>query len=476
MNAQLAWLAGRLGRGSGRGEAVRFGLVVFGGALAAVLLLSAALVSVIRGGNCQQGCTRGQLYRTDLLDQAGLRPGVVTALLLMVIPVLVFLGMCARISAAQRDRRLAAIRLAGGTPGQVRLLAAADTSAPAALGALLGLLAFLIAKALLERSYLRDTDELLDTAAAAGPGSALHDNALSPLRAARALPTDVPVPVGRSLLVVLLVPALCAASAVLALRQVQITPLGIVRRTRPRPRATALLTLAAGLVVLAAAPVTGGLVLPVLAVGAALVILALAACGSWLAARTGALTARRTGRPALLLAGRRLQADPHGQGRALSGVVLAVLVASGASVLRSATLTQQAGDDGFYRGAYDLVDLALLIALVVAAAGLLVASCESVQERRQTLASLQAAGVPLAVLRRALLLQALLPAVPAVLLAATAGGPVGQLFAGVIGGLTFPWPRLLAVLAIALAAICLSTVLTLPLLRRSAQPAELRQT
>jgi len=205
------------------------------------------------------------------------------------------------------------------------------------------------------------------------------------------------------------------------------------------------------------------------------VILALVSSGSWLAARTGALVAPRTGRPALLLAARRLQADPHGHGRALSGVVLAVLVASGASVLRSATLRYEAARDTFYRNAYDLVDLALAVALVVAAAGLLVASCEAVLERRRTLASLWAAGVPLATLRRAVLLQALLPAVPALLLAAIVGTAVAQV-PGAVGGLTFPWLRLLAILAAALAAVCLSTLLTLPLLRRSAQPAELRQT
>lgn len=275
-------------------------------------------------------------------------------------------------------------------------------------------------------------------------------------------------------------PALCAASAVLALRQVQTTPLGVARGARRQPRGTAFLALGAGLVLLVTAPLgaalAGGLFLPLLAVGAVLVIVALMSSGSWLAARTGALVARRTARPALLLAARRLQADPHGQGRALSGVVLAVLVASGASVLRAVTLAQQVDDDTFYRNSYDLVDLALAVALVVAAAGLLVASVEAVLERRRTLASLWAAGVPLATLRRAVLLQALLPAIPALLLATAAGTAATQVVAGATGGLTFPWLRLLAILAAALAAVCLSTVLTLPLLRRSAQPSELRQT
>jgi len=473
---QVSWLAGRLARGSGRAEIVRLALVALGGALTSVLLLSAALVTAIGGGNCQQGCTHGQLYRTDLLDQAGLRPGVVTALVLMVVPVLVFLGMCARISAAQRDRRLAAIRLAGGTPGQVRLLAAADTAVPAAVGALIGLVVFALAKVLLERHYLDATDAFLRRALAHVPAVAGSSPDALGAAPARALPTNVAMPFGRSLLVVLLVPALCGASAVTALRQVQTTPLGVARRSRPAPRPAGFGGLALGLVVLAFAPQFGLLSLPAIAVGAVLVIIALASCGSWLAARTGAIAARKTGRPALLLAARRLQADPHAQGRALSGVVLAVLVACGANVLRSAILIQQGAQAGSYRTAYALVDLALFVAVVVAAAGLLVASCEAVLERRRTLANLWAAGVPLPTLRRAVVLQSLLPATPALLLAAAAGTLTGQLFAGAVSGFTVPWLRLLAILAIGLVAVSLSALLSLPLLRRSTRPEELRQT
>lgn len=467
----MTWLVRALTLGSGRSELVRVLLVAAGGALATVLLLAAALVTAVRGGECADGCVQGGLYRTDLLDQGGLRPGVAVALLLMLIPVLVFLGMCARVSAAQRDRRLAAIRLAGGTPGQVRLLAAAETAVPAGAGAGLGLLVFVVVKVLLERQYQVATDRLLGSALPAGTSYA---EALASVPD-RALPTDVPLPPLLSLLVLLAVPVLCGASAVLALHRVQTTPLGVARRARPTPRATGLALIAFGVVLPAVAVPLGVHVLPVLAVGAALVMLGLSACGSWLAARTGAVIAARTGRPALLLAARRLQADPRAQGRALTGVVLAVFVASTAGVLRSVTL-QLAPDDAFFRGAYNLVDLALLVALVVAAAGLLVAACEAVLAGRRTLASLWAAGVPAATLRTAVLLQALLPAVPALLLAAATGTLAGQVSAVAVGELTVPWLRLLVVLAVALAAVAASTALALPLLGRSRSPSALRQT
>ena len=451
----MNWLAGRLAAGSGRGEVIRVVLVALGAALGTVLLLSAALVTAIDGGfDREVGGELGTGYRTELINQSGLRPGVVTALALMLVPVLVFLGMCARISAAQRDRRLAGVRLAGATPGQIRLLAAAETALPAALGAALGLLVVLVGKALLERRYLSTE---------AGLGLA------------RALPTDVPLPPVRSLLVLLAVPALCAASAVLALRRVQATPLGVTRRAQPAPRAGGFAALLIGLVLVAGAPLTGDAILLVLAPGAVLTMLGLTAAGSWLTARAGTLAARRARRPALLLAGRRLQADPRAQGRALSGIVLAVLVASGAAVLRASTLRSQ-DNRSFYRSAYDLVDLALVVALVVAAAGLIVAACETVLERRQTLASLSATGVPLATLRRAVLLQTLLPAVPAVALAAAAGATGALALTVSVGNAVVPWARLLSVLAIALLTVTAASAATLPLLRRAIRPTELRQT
>ncbi len=451
----MSWLAGRLAAGSGRGEAVRVVLVALGAALGTVLLLSAALVTAIRGGfDRAVGGEQGRAYRTALIDQSGLRPGVVTALVLMLVPVLVFLGMCARISAAQRDRRLAAVRLAGATPGQVRLLAAAETALPAAVGALIGLLTMLVAKSLLERHYLQTE---------AGLGLA------------RALPTNVPLPPVRTVLVLLLVPALCAGSAVLALRRVEATPFGVSRRAQPAPRAGGFVVLLVGLVLVVGAPLTGEAALVPLALGAVLTMLGLTSAGGWLTARTGSMVARRAQRPALLLAGRRLQADPRAQGRALSGVVLAVLAASGAAVLRTETLRSQQ-DDGFYRSAYDLVDLALLVALLVAAAGLLVASCESVLECRRTLASLAATGVPQGTLRMAVLLQSLLPAVPAVALAAAVGAFGALALTASFGDAVFPLARLLGVLALALLVVTAASAATLPLLRRAVRPTELRQT
>lgn len=56
-----------------------------------------------------------------------------------------------------------------------------------------------------------------------------------------------------------------------------------------------------------------------------------------------------------------------------------------------------------------LIDFATLLVLAIAAAGLLVATIDSVLERRRPLAVLAAVGTPVSLLRRAVLLQSAIP-------------------------------------------------------------------
>lgn len=152
-----------------------------------------------------------------------------------------------------------------------------------------------------------------------------------------------------------------------------------------------------------------------------------------------------------------------------------MLVASGAAVFRAETLRSQQGDV-FPRKAYKLVDLALLVALVVAAAGLLVASADVVLERPRTLALLAASGVPLGTRGRAVLLQSLLPAVPAVAMATVPGSAAVLALTATFGEVVVPRGRLLGVVTSALLAVTAASAATLPLLRRAVRPSELPQT
>lgn len=77
--------------------------------------------------------------------------------------------------------------------------------------------------------------------------------------------------------------------------------------------------------------------------------------------------------------------------------------------------------------------------------------------------------------RRAVLLQSLLPAVPAVALAAVVGATGALALTATFGDAVVPWARLLGVVALALLAVSAATAATLPLLRRAVRPTELRQ-
>lgn len=138
-------------------------------------------------------------------------------------------------------------------------------------------------------------------------------------------------------------------------------------------------------------------------------------------------------------------------------------------------------------GAFALVDLSLGIALVVAAAGLLVAAAEGLVERRRTLAALVAAGTPRGVLARAALAEAVLPLVLPVLAAAASGTAVTYAVYGrtSIGfdeatqqsieiAVPLPWLGLAVVILGSLAAITAVTALALVFLRQATDLDELR--
>lgn len=80
-----------------------------------------------------------------------------------------------------------------------------------------------------------------------------------------------------------------------------------------------------------------------------------------------------------------------------------------------------AASDDFYLGAMNLVDLAVAVAMAIAAGGLLVALVEGIIARRRAYAALVATGVPRGTIGRSLLWQSLAPAAPAVAVALTVG-------------------------------------------------------
>ncbi|MBR8641713.1 ABC transporter permease [Streptomyces tuirus] len=441
---RLAW---ELTRGSDRGEWWRVTLTATGAALATGFALAAVVLASLRG-------SYDVPYATGLLDEPGTRSGVIVGLLLLLVPVLGFLGQCARIGAVHRDRRLAGLRLAGATPWQVRRIAALETGLAALLGSAV---ATVFSVLLLLRVWGRP-------------------NALAWLGIA---------------LVAVAVPVLGAVAGALALRRVVASPLGWVRRLGPRGgRGPGLLFLAGVLIVAVmallavattstAAPNRPNGELPLQLMG---VVLAVGAGAVWLsgatAKATGRILAVRARSAATLIAAERLRDDPWSAARTHAAVLLVTVVGTGFMGIRQVlsdvvhTSRNLAEPASYYTTGLDLTGAAVVIAFAITLSGLAVGTAESLATRRRGLAAQAAAGVPRSVLGRALLLETALPLAPAVLLAGLGGIAIGAWYA-LLGDRPVPWAIALVPLAV-YAACLLAAATSLPLLRRSVRPGELR--
>lgn len=226
--------------------------------------------------------------------------------LALLFPVFMFIATATRLAATRREQRFAAMRLVGGTPRQISVLAAVESAVSAVAGTAVGFALFLAFRGLL---------------------------AGIPFTGAPFFPADLSLNAADVLLVAFGVPVAAAAAARLALRRVRISPLGVSRRGTPRaPRAYRLIPLAAGIAELAywvgrrPASTTGQIwafVPGLLVVMAGLVI-----AGPWLTMTGSRVMARHTRRPATLIAVRRLADNPQAAFRAISGLVLALFVTS----------------------------------------------------------------------------------------------------------------------------------------------------
>jgi hypothetical protein len=228
---------------------------------------------------------------------------VVVALSLL-FPVLIFIGASTRLAAAHREQRFAAMRLAGATPRQVSVIAAVDSLTAAVAGTAAGFGVFYLLRPAL---------------------------AAIPFTGERFWTADLSLGAADVLLVAIGVPVAAAIAARLALRRVRISPLGVSRRVTPAaPRIYGLIPLLAGVAELLyfvnrRPSSTNGQILAY-APGFLLIIAGLVIAGPWLTMASSRLMALRTGRPAALIASRRLSDDPRAGFRAVSGLIIALFV------------------------------------------------------------------------------------------------------------------------------------------------------
>jgi hypothetical protein len=258
--------------------------------------------------------------------RGGLTPGGVDLILSVVglallLPVLIFIGTATRLSAARREQRFAAMRLVGATPRQVSVIAAVESAVAAAVGVAIGCGLFFLLR--------------IPLAAIPFTGQSFFPAELS-----LSLPDILAVAAG--------VPAASAVAALVALRRVYISPLGVTRRVTPPPlRAWRVLPLPAGLAYLGffvahgipASPAAQ--ILVVFVPGFALIMIGLVIAGPWLTMAGARVLARRASRPGALIAARRLADDPRAAFRAVSGLVLALLIFTVAAALLATQNTKQ---------------------------------------------------------------------------------------------------------------------------------------
>lgn len=238
---------------------------------------------------------------------------------LVLFPLLSLVGQAAGVAAERREHRLAALRLAGATRSQVLWLSAVEQTVLGFLGAIAGLIGYVVLSPLIARIPL------------GGGRWYLHD--LTPSWWV-------------ALVVLVAVPVLSVVSVLIGLGRVSITPLGVVRgQTRKSTSALRLVLLVIGPIMLAVLG-TGGAVLP-LVIGIGMAALAVRVVGPWAVQVVGRFLARTAKGPVVLLAGRRLADDPKAAFRPVAALVLSGFVTGFLALFMPYGLSQDGKDVSF---------------------------------------------------------------------------------------------------------------------------------
>ncbi|WP_328649863.1 ABC transporter permease [Amycolatopsis sp. NBC_00348] len=218
----------------------------------------------------------------------------------LLLPLLIFVTTASRMGAAQRERRLAALRLIGLDSRQVKRVAAAESLVGAVIGLVAGLGFFAVL-----RTFVAD---------------------ILPF-GLRIFPEDFVPDWPLVVVIVLLVPGLAVGSAMFGLRRTIVEPLGVVRQGKPMRRrmwwrwaltATGVLLLAVSLALgRETSDTTAGMTL---ATGSVFLLVGVAALLPWLVERL--VERLHGGPPSWQLAIRRLQLDSGTASRVVSGLVV----------------------------------------------------------------------------------------------------------------------------------------------------------
>lgn len=487
----LSWVeATRLSAKGGPADRLRRWLIAGCAALAAMIVAAAAsLPSQVDTWSPDRSVLG------ELLAQPDLMVGVAAALLVMAVPVIHLTAQVVRVGGPARDRRLVAVRAAGGTRADVRRVVQSEAVVWSALGAASGILGFCVLMSLGPR-FLRV--EYADF----GPDiGAYGADMVTGTRPVISLVWPHPLVL---VLAGALVPVLAAAVLPLATRRLTAAP-RTPGQSRESPTLAVLAVVSAGVAVLSVAallsevasgPVAGDVALVV----AALSTVSLAAClltsgASWVA-RTVGRRLTRSGSGTSLIAGRLMHAHPHLSARTAGSLVPVGLVGGFAvpygGFLESSVLdnARENGWDAvaadgrmtsevlFYTVPVAVVQMLVVVAAVLGAIGLLIAVAEQVATRGPDLARYVAAGLPRRVLRRALVLEAAAPAVVLTSLSLL-GGAAAAFFPFVLvghsaGQVSVEWGRLIGLWLVLVGGAVLASWLGGLALPSAAEPQHIR--
>ncbi|MFG1623834.1 FtsX-like permease family protein [Kribbella sp. NPDC049227] len=321
---------------------------------------------------------------SSYLTEDGLRSGVVTAAVLLAAAACALAFQSLRLGTAARDRRLAALRLGGATPGQVRLIGATEAGLSGLLGGVLAGPVYLALAAVLQS--LPQVGRVL-------PAPALGDLVAWPVLA--------------------VVLALVAAGAGgLLRRQLSTEPKSEPDRAAWQGRYVTIGAVGTVLVVLSLMPISRMLIF----VQAAGVLLAASGFAPVAAAAYGRRL-ERSGDPVRMLAGGRLLHTARAVGRMLA--LLVVCGGVGGAVLaigRDYQLSQldSTANDDFVLTGLGTVALLSLFAALAAGVAILAGAADDLLDQRSQLAALNVFGLGAAQVLRSVRIQLTGPAAVAV--------------------------------------------------------------
>ncbi|NUU06070.1 FtsX-like permease family protein [Leifsonia sp. C5G2] len=359
---RLAWLFAR------RSASARSTVVLPVVAFAVVT----ALLLIVAGG--------AQSFFTWTDDMAGLYQVLaVVALSLLIVPLVALGGSAARLSARRRDDRLAGLRLLGATPGMVTALTVIESTVLAVAGALAGAVVALAASPLVALIPFRG--EPLGFSVLLGPAWVA--------------------------LAVIGVGMLAAVSAVVGLRGVILSPLGVrTRQQAPRVRwvrvvvAIAVVALVAGAMSVVSAAPGVGILVTVLAVGFGGTVAVLNLIGPWVLRVVASGQARRARTARRLLAARSILESPKAAWRQVSGVAMtsfvAVVAGVGVAVMDAAAGSADAQSRMLVADIRTGVLITIVASFLMVACSAGVNQAAAVLDRRDLYVSLDRIGMPVA--------------------------------------------------------------------------------